>query len=59
MSQQEIKEYAAAIDSKEFPYFSVTTGELADSLWYIVRNVVTDFFKHGFINHFKKTIACQ
>lgn len=36
-------EYAAGIDAARFPYFCTATGELGDSLGYVIRATFTDW----------------
>ncbi len=59
MTDEEIRNYAAGIDPKEFPFFCVTTGELADSLWYVIRETLRNLFRHGFISRWKVTRCWQ
>ena len=38
-----ILEYAWAIDARQFPYFCSSTGELGESLPYIIRATLSDW----------------
>lgn len=38
-----IREYASGIDARQFPYFCSSTGELGDSLRYVIRATIRDW----------------
>lgn len=53
MTQDDIREYASGINPAEFPYFCAITGELAPSLFYVIRTTIADMFCHRFPYHIK------
>lgn len=51
--------YAHGLDARQFPYFCAATGELADSLRYVIRATFLDLFRCGVLHCWKRTRSCQ
>ncbi len=59
LSHAEIREYALNIDATRFPYFCAATGELAESLAYVVCTSIRDFCRYGIAHRWKISKAWQ
>ena len=59
LSREDIVAYAQSINPAISPYFCAATGELASSLWDVIRTSVQDFCRHGFIHSWCRTRAWQ
>lgn len=59
LSDAAIRSYAESIDAAQFPYFCAATGELAESLSYVIRTTIRDFIKCGVLHCWKKTSLWQ
>lgn len=59
LNNAEIASYASGIDARRFPYFCAETGELAESLRYVIRETIRDLLYHGFLHRWKRTRSWQ
>ena len=58
-SNAEIHSYVESVDAAQYPYFCAATGELAESLSYVIRTTIRDFVKYGILHRWKKTSVWQ
>ena len=59
LSEEDLAAYAFCIDAKRHPYFCAATGELARSIWHVIRTSVQDFCQHGFVHSWCRTRSWQ
>ena len=59
LSKAEIRSYAESMDAAQYPYFCAATGELGESLSYVIRTTIRDFIKCGILHSWKKTSVWQ
>jgi len=54
-----LRQYAAEISAKQFPYFCHVTGELAESLPHLIRITIIDYLRNGFVHRWVRTCKWQ
>lgn len=59
LSREDVVAYAQSINPAISPYFCAATGELASSIWDVIRTSVSDLCKHRFVHSWCRTRTWQ
>ena len=59
LSREDVVAYAQSINPAISPYFCAATGELASSIWDVIRTSVSDLCKHRFVHSWCRTRSWQ